>query len=208
MSRQSPLPIAADCGLLYHLSRMSSAAAFLFPRRSRTFPTIRGWPPKSNIPTWNPALLATCKGPIRPFSLQNNQPKEVWDLKLEDAIRNALTNNKIMRTIGGQVQGPPDFISAMPEQVPSIYDPALVESNPRSGVEAALSAFDTQFSIKLCLGQDRHAVDHIFSRLLSAIAPLESHARHQLLSRPNCKRRTPRAEHFHSATSPVTASKT
>jgi hypothetical protein len=94
----------------------------------------------------NPSL-ADVEGAIRPFSLQNNEPKEIWDLTLEQAVRCALTNNKIMRTIGGQVTGPPDFILRNPEGVPSIYDPALAESDPRGGVEAALAAFDTQFSL-------------------------------------------------------------
>ena len=54
-----------------------------------------------------------------------------------------------MRNIGGQVQGPPDFLLRNPEAVPTIYDPALAESNPRAGAEAALAAFDTQFSSSL-----------------------------------------------------------
>ena len=61
----------------------------------------------------------------------------------------ALTNNKVMRSIGGQVQGPPEFILRNPQLVPTVYDPALAESNPNTGVEAALSAFDTQFSSSL-----------------------------------------------------------
>jgi outer membrane protein TolC len=47
------------------------------------------------------------------------------------------------------VQGSPEFILRNPESVPTIYDPALVDSNPRSGSEAALSAFDAQLSTSL-----------------------------------------------------------
>ena len=54
-----------------------------------------------------------------------------------------------MRNIGGQVQGPPDFLLRNPEAIPTIYDPAIAESNPRTGAEAALSAFDAQFSSSL-----------------------------------------------------------
>jgi outer membrane protein TolC len=82
----------------------------------------------------------------RPFTLTNRDTNNVWDLPLEEAIQTALTNNKVMRNIGGQVQGPPDYILRNPEIVPTIYDPALAESNPRTGPEAALSAFDAQFS--------------------------------------------------------------
>ena len=89
---------------------------------------------------------AEVDGAKRPFSLQNMDTKEIWDLTLEEAVQIALTNNKVMSNIGGQVQGPPDFLLRNPELIPTIYDPALAESNPRTGVEAALSAFDTQLS--------------------------------------------------------------
>jgi len=81
----------------------------------------------------------------RPFSLDNQEVKEIWDLTLEEAMRIALANNKVMRTIGGQVQGPPEAILRNPDGAPTVYDPAIVESNPRSGVEGALAAFDAQY---------------------------------------------------------------
>ena len=93
--------------------------------------------------------LADVSGANRPFSLTNTNPKEIWNLTLEETTRIALTNNRVMRTIGGQVQGPPDFLLRNPQLVPTVYDPALAESNPNTGVEAALSAFDTQFSSSL-----------------------------------------------------------
>jgi len=81
-----------------------------------------------------------------PFSLTNLDKKNFWDLTLEEALRIALTNNKVMRNIGGSVQGPPDFLLRNPEVAPTIYDVGLAESNPRTGPEAALSAFDAQLS--------------------------------------------------------------
>ncbi len=84
-----------------------------------------------------------------PLSLLNRDKNEVWHLTLEEAVQIALKNNKVMRNIGGQVQGPPDFILRNPELVPTIYSPALAETNPRTGPEAALSAFDTQLSSSL-----------------------------------------------------------
>jgi outer membrane protein TolC len=86
---------------------------------------------------------------IRPLSLLNRDTKNVWELTLEEAMQIALKNNKVMRNIGGQVQGPPEFILRNPELVPTIYDPALAESNPRTGTEAALSAFDAQLQTSL-----------------------------------------------------------
>ena len=93
--------------------------------------------------------LADVSQAHRPFSLENHDPKNFWELTLEEAIQKALINNKVMRNIGGQVQGPPDFLTRNPEVAPTIYDPALAESNPRTGTEAALSAFDTQLTTSL-----------------------------------------------------------
>jgi outer membrane protein TolC len=88
---------------------------------------------------------AEVEGAGRPYSLNNKECKETWDLALEEAVQIALVNNKVIRNIGGQVQGPPEFILRNAQGTPTIYDPALVESDPRSGVEGALAAFDAQF---------------------------------------------------------------
>lgn len=90
--------------------------------------------------------LAEVDAAARPFSLDNPEPDQIWELSLEEAIRFTLANSKVMRSIGGQVLGPPDFLLRNPQLVDTVYDPALTESNPRFGVEAALSAFDAQFT--------------------------------------------------------------
>lgn len=148
MRRQSPLPIAVIAACFVVLAGCHPQQPFYF-HEDKDLSHYKGMATEIEYPDVESCTLGDVEGAIRPFSLQNNQPKEVWDLKLEDAIRYALTNNKIMRSIGGQVQGAPDFISRNRDAVPSIYDPALAESNPRSGVEAALSAFDTQWTTKL-----------------------------------------------------------
>jgi outer membrane protein TolC len=90
--------------------------------------------------------LGEVEGAVRPFSLENRDPKEQWDLRLEEAVQIALANSKVMKSIGGQILGPPEFLTrSSPSLVPTIYDPAVIESDPRGGVEAALSVFDTQF---------------------------------------------------------------
>lgn len=83
-------------------------------------------------------------GAIRPFSLDNPDPCEIWELTLEDAVRYALQNSKVIREIPG-----PDRLTSLlanPDAVPTVYDPALTEANPRFGVAAALSAFDAQLT--------------------------------------------------------------
>jgi outer membrane protein TolC len=152
MRRQSPLIFAAIAAFFIILTGCQPQQPFYF-HEDKDLSHYKGMATEIEYPDVDSCTLDDVQGAIRPFSLQNKHPATVWDLKLEEAIRIALTNNKIMRSIGGQVQGPPEFLLRNSEAVPSIYDPALAESNPRSGVEAALSAFDTQFSVSSIWGK-------------------------------------------------------
>jgi outer membrane protein TolC len=84
-----------------------------------------------------------------PMTLERPDTGNTWQITLEEAMQTALRNNKVMRNIGGNVQGSPEFILRNPSTVPTIYDVALAESNPRTGVEAALAAYDAQLSAGL-----------------------------------------------------------
>jgi len=102
--------------------------------------------------------LGEVNGAMRPFSLENPEPTEIWEMTLEEAIRIGLANSKVIRDLGGQLQvgqallspsnARPDYLiqrgGAPPDA--TVFDPAIAETNPRFGVEAALSAFDAQFS--------------------------------------------------------------
>jgi len=65
-----------------------------------------------------------------------------WDLPLHEAVQLMLENSQVMADLGGRVL-------ANPTNVPTIYDPAVTQSDPRFGVEGALSAFDAQFTTSL-----------------------------------------------------------
>jgi outer membrane protein TolC len=90
-----------------------------------------------------------------PLSLDNPKPEKSWDLSLEKSVQIALANSTVIRNLGGVVFGPagaqgvPSAILQSPQLTPTIYLPALEESNPRSGAEAALSAFDAQLAATL-----------------------------------------------------------
>lgn len=75
--------------------------------------------------------------PIAPRTIRDLSSLTYWDLTLEDAVRLALENSKILRDLGGTVVRTPDSTT-------SSVDPAIQETDPRFGVEAALSAFDAQ----------------------------------------------------------------
>jgi outer membrane protein TolC len=111
------------------------------------------------------------EGTIRPFSLAGPMPTKYWDLKLEDTVRFALQNAKVMRQIGGQVQGPPTFLTSNPTAAPTIYDPAITETDPRFGINAGLSLFDPQWSTELFW--ERNHEPRNVNENLADISPLE-----------------------------------
>ncbi len=96
-------------------------------------------------------------GAIAPLTLKNPDPSEIWELSLEEAIKIALDNSKVVRSLAGggthagAMFGPGptpvlvDNLQRSPDIATTVYNPALIESNPRFGVEAALSVFDAQF---------------------------------------------------------------
>ena len=86
----------------------------------------------------------------RPLTLDNPDPEASWDLTLEEAVHIALKNSRVIRTLTGVgfsqagVAGVPGMLLQSPRSIQTVYDPALIESDPRFGQEAALSAFDAQ----------------------------------------------------------------
>jgi len=103
------------------------------------------------------ARLDEVEGAIPPLTLDNPDPSQIWELSLEEAVQTALANSKVIRIVGGGgfsigMGGPngvlpqADRLLSAPEAAVTVYDPALAQANPRFGREAALSAFDTQFS--------------------------------------------------------------
>lgn len=78
---------------------------------------------------------------IRPHTVDDG-PRTPWPISVDEAVTAALTNSKVLRDLGGRL------IQA-PNSVRTIMDPALVETDPRTGVESALSAFDASVGANL-----------------------------------------------------------
>jgi outer membrane protein TolC len=99
-----------------------------------------------------PSLPEVCQT-TAPLTLDNPDPAAMWDVTLEEAIQMALKNSKVIRTLSGVgfsqagVSGVPSALLQSPGSVRTVYDPALAESDPRTGPEAALSAFDAQLNM-------------------------------------------------------------
>ena len=107
----------------------------------------------------NPTLDDVQKS-VPPLTLDNPDPAKIWELSLEQAMKIALENSKIIRNLGGLafsstqggpggVQGEPGALLTQPDSAASTYAPALTESDARFGVEAALAAYDAQFNASM-----------------------------------------------------------
>ena len=103
--------------------------------------------------------LDEAAGTIEPLTLSNANFDQVWEVSLEDAIRTALENGKVLRSLGGRFQSfggprpqagePAVSLLTNPAAYPTVYDPAISETDPFRGVESALASFDAQLSSSL-----------------------------------------------------------
>ncbi len=110
-----------------------------------------------DYPDIEASTLAEVTEAMAPYTLENLQFANYWDLTLEEALQTTLQNSKVFRSLGGrfvssafnnraQVGEAPDSLTLGPDQARTIYDPAIVETTPFTGVESALAAFDAQWS--------------------------------------------------------------
>jgi len=114
---------------------------------------------KLEYPDGEQEPLAEAAGTVEPLTLANPNFDNIWELSLEEAIRTALENGKVLRNLGGrfgsfggprpQTGEPPVSLLTNPNATPSIYDPAIAETDPFRGVESALALFDAQLSSSL-----------------------------------------------------------
>ena len=128
----------------------------------------RGMATELETPDVNQPHLPDITESGSPPSLEDTAKIEYWDLTLEEAMKNALANSKVIRDIGGALFTPGlpaanqnlsptgNLVTSSPATggsnslgIRTVYDPAFAESNPQGGVEAALSAFDAQFNTRL-----------------------------------------------------------
>ncbi len=91
---------------------------------------------------------------VGPVSIEAEN-REYWDLRLEEAVELALQNSKVLRDLGG-------LILRTPATLRTVQDPAIQETDPRFGVEAALSAFDAQLTTSLFHEKNDRALNNTF----------------------------------------------
>jgi outer membrane protein TolC len=111
-----------------------------------------GMATKLEAPDVKNCSLSEVEDAQTPLTLTNNKYEKVWDLTLEEAVHITLQNSKVMRTLGArfasqggtapQVGDAPTVLLTSPQSVTSVYDPAIIETNPNLGPEGALANFD------------------------------------------------------------------
>ena len=90
-----------------------------------------------------------------PWTIQTQGTPQYWDISLEEAIQITMQNSRVLRDLGGAVvRSPATTRTAM--------DPAATDTDPRSGVEAALSAFDAQFQMSTFWEKNDRALNNQF----------------------------------------------
>lgn len=106
-------------------------------------------------PDVNEMSYADVDNPINPFTLDNSKPREEWKLSLQEAINIALENSNVIRTLNGVsfgasgTFGTPGSLLSSPAGAMTSWDPAIVETDPRYGIAAALSEFDAVLSSQI-----------------------------------------------------------
>lgn len=101
---------------------------------------------------------------LAPRTILEERKDEVWDLPLHQCVQIALQNSRVIRTRNSFLtEGNPILSSA--DRTPSIYDPSIQETGVlfgSRGVEAALSAFDAQFSTTAVWGRNETVQNNVF----------------------------------------------
>ena len=92
---------------------------------------------------------------LPPVTLSNPDDIEYWNLGLQETIQIALAQSQVIRDLGGAVlRSPASAITNL--------DPAVVETDPRFGIDAALAAFDAQFSTSVYGEKNDRALNNQF----------------------------------------------
>jgi hypothetical protein len=129
---------------------------FRFPERQigphQSFATQIEYPDVET--TMDPAVAAS----QRPRTTLDPSELEPWDMTLGEAVRMCLAQSPVLRNLGGTVVRGPGGTQTM-------FEPALIESDPRASVEAALSDFDAQLTSSLFWNKIDRGINQTFEEL-------------------------------------------
>ncbi|QEG20885.1 TolC family protein [Mariniblastus fucicola] len=89
-----------------------------------------------------------------PITISNFEQSQPLEMTLDECVRMALANSKVMQKLGGVVVSSPNAVS-------TLYDQAIVETGSTS-VEAALSAFDAQLTSAFNYNRSEQVFNNLF----------------------------------------------
>ncbi|MEO1527604.1 MAG: TolC family protein [Planctomycetota bacterium] len=136
-------------------SRNSELAEFVAGRNAVPVSTSEAPQPTAV----QPVAYESSATELSPFSLRgssDNGAPQPWDLTLDEAVQIALANSTVLRTLGARVVQTPGV-------TPTIYEPAIQVTDPTSGIEAALSAFDAQLQGDLLVEDNDRVLNNEFA---------------------------------------------
>ena len=155
MSRLCHSPWIATAMLLVLAAGCAPTQPFYFFEKGDLSHYV-GMATKLESPDVKNCSLAEVQDVDAPMTLTNNRYDKVWDLPLDEAVHMALQNSKVMRTLGArfasqggtrpQVGDAPTVLLQTPQSVETVFDPSIIETNPNTGVEGALSPYDAVFN--------------------------------------------------------------
>jgi hypothetical protein len=155
--RQIALVLATACSLLAAATlgcRMRDRHAFKSACGDDCYTTIASqveYPEVSQCSaTGDESWAAT-----EPLTLTSTGELNYWNMTLEEAVQIALSQSQVMRDLGGAV-------IRNPAAIETHWDPAVVDTDPRFGMDAALSAFDAQFSASVFAEKNDRAINNQF----------------------------------------------
>jgi outer membrane protein TolC len=93
-----------------------------------------------------------------PRTTMDPNEREPRNMTLGEAVRLCLAESTVLRNLGGTVVRGPGGTQ-------TTFEPALIESDPRGGVEAALSDFDAQLTSSLFWNKIDRGINQTFSGL-------------------------------------------
>ncbi len=90
-----------------------------------------------------------------PITIQDDEPPSYRDMSLEEVVRIALVNSRVLRDLGG-------LVLKSPTGSHTTLDPSITETDPRFGVEATLSAFDPVLTSNGYFQKNNRALNNVF----------------------------------------------
>src|SRR5687768_5472279 len=129
------------CAFSLALSGCSAERKFAFPEPvGESY--FQNFATQIEYPNVQSCLVPEIAASAAPLTTDNPAEIPAWEMTLDQAVQMAMQRSDVLRTLGASVVQAPATSRTR-------FDPAVTETNPLGGVEAALSAFDATVNSQL-----------------------------------------------------------